>query len=165
MVTLLFPTLLTLNYQDKMSLLHPRFEDSLLWARMSKAGGFFWNCFITALEPCIIYVQRSIVLSERNCPLELSNAIIRYPWIGIIIQVLDVLFDKGSNRVREILSFIILLIAFHFRLNFDVIIRPTLTYNRKFINTALTLHVISCKVLYQQSVESQCSWLEGTSCG
>lgn len=86
--------------------------------------------------------QRRIVLSERNCPLELSHAVIRAPWIWIIIRVLDVLFDKGSERVREILPFVILLIVFHFGLNFDVIIRPTLTYNRKFINTALTLHCI-----------------------
>ena len=74
-------------------------------------------------------------LSEGNRPLKLSNG------IGII-RVLDVLFDKGSERVREILPFVILLIVFHFGLNFDVIIRPTLTYNRKFINTALTLHCI-----------------------
>ena len=77
----------------------------------------------------MLHVQHRIILSERNCPLELSNAVIRDPGIRII-WVLDVLFDKGSERVREVLSLVILLL-FHFGLNFDVIMRPALTYNRQ----------------------------------
>jgi len=51
-------------------------------------------------------------LSEGNRPLKLSN------WIRII----RILFDKCPERVREILSFLILLIVLYIRLNFDVII-------------------------------------------
>ena len=59
-----------------------------------------------------MYSKDHCPLSEGNRPLKLSN------WIRII----RVLFDKGPERVREILSFLILFIVLYIRLNFDVII-------------------------------------------
>ena len=75
-------------------------------------------------------------LSEGNRPLKLSNG------IGII-RVLDVLFDKGPEGIRKILSFLILLMVLHFRLNFDVIMRPILTYKKVY-----QLFVATCDLLH-----------------
>ena len=91
-------------------------------------------------------------LSEGNRPLKLSNG------IGII-RVLDVLFDKGPEGIRKILSFLILLMVLHFRLNFDVIMRPILTY-KKSISTfcghmRLATHIFTTPL---RSFRINCLW-------